>query len=61
MLFKGRKIYQGEAEGEALVTTMGISFFGGVDPETGIVVEKDHQLEGCLLYTSDAADECVNV
>ena len=46
MLFKGRKIYQGEAEGEALVTTMGISFFGGVDPETGIVVEKDHQLEG---------------
>lgn len=46
MLFKGRKIYQGVAEGEALVTSMGISFFGGVDPETGIVVEKDHQLEG---------------
>jgi predicted aconitase with swiveling domain len=46
MLFKGRRIYQGEAKGEALVTTMGISLFGGVDPETGIVVEKDHQLEG---------------
>lgn len=46
MLFKGRKIYQGVAEGEALVTWMGISFFGGVDPETGVVVEKDHQLEG---------------
>jgi predicted aconitase with swiveling domain len=47
MLFKGRKIYQGKAQGEALVTSMGISFFGGVDPESGVVVEKDHQLEGC--------------
>lgn len=46
MHFKGRKIYQGKTQGEALVTTMGISFFGGVDPETGVVVEKDHQLEG---------------
>lgn len=46
MLFKGRKIYQGKAQGEAMVTSMGISFFGGVDPETGVVVEKDHQLEG---------------
>ena len=46
MLIKGRKIYQGRAQGEALVTSMGISFFGGVDPETGVVVEKDHQLEG---------------
>jgi predicted aconitase with swiveling domain len=25
---------------------MGISFFGGVDPETGIVVERGHELEG---------------
>jgi predicted aconitase with swiveling domain len=33
-------------EGEALVTSMGISFFGGVDPDTGVVVEKDHELEG---------------
>ncbi len=46
MQFKARKIYQGKAQGEALVTSMGISFFGGVDPETGVVVEKDHQLEG---------------
>ncbi len=46
MHLKGRKIYQGKIQGEALVTTMGISFFGGVDPETGVVVEKDHQLEG---------------
>ena len=46
MKFQGRKIYQGRAEGEALVTSMGISFFGGVDPESGMVVEKGHELEG---------------
>lgn len=46
MKFQGRKIYPGVVEGEALVTSMGISFFGGVDPDTGVVVEKDHELEG---------------
>lgn len=46
MKFQGRKIFQGKAEGEALVTSMGISFYGGVDPESGVVVEKDHELEG---------------
>ena len=43
---QGRNIYQGRAEGEALVSRMGISFFGGIDPDTGIVVEKGHDLEG---------------
>lgn len=46
MKFQGRKIYQGTVTGEALVTSMGISFFGGVDPDTGVVVEKGHELEG---------------
>ncbi|MFX1564984.1 MAG: DUF126 domain-containing protein [Promethearchaeota archaeon] len=44
--FEGRKISPGIASGDALVTTQGISFYGGVDPETGVVVEKDHELEG---------------
>ncbi|MBM3144966.1 MAG: DUF126 domain-containing protein [Chloroflexi bacterium] len=44
--FIGRTIYKGIAEGETLVTSMGISFFGGVDPESGIVVERGHELEG---------------
>ncbi len=44
--FEGRKISPGTASGEALVSTQGISFYGGVDPETGVVVEKDHELEG---------------
>ncbi len=43
---KGRKISPGTVKGEALVSNQGISFYGGVDPETGVVVEKDHELEG---------------
>ena len=46
MKWQGRKIYGGSASGEALVTSMGISFFGGVDPESGVVIERDHELEG---------------
>ncbi len=43
---KGRIIYKGKAQGEALVTSMPISFYGGVDPNTGIVLEKGHELQG---------------
>ncbi len=46
MRFRGRSIYSGSAEGEALVTSQAISFFGGVDPETGLVLERGHELEG---------------
>lgn len=46
MKWQGRKIFPGMVEGEALVTRMGISFFGGVDPESGLVVERGHELEG---------------
>jgi len=46
MIFHGRKISPGSAEGGALTTSMGISFYGGIDPETGRVVEKGHALEG---------------
>jgi len=43
---KGRIIFKGKAEAEALVTTMPISFYGGVDPNTGVVIEKGHELQG---------------
>ena len=43
---KGRIIYKGKAQGEALVSEMPISFYGGVDPNTGVVMEKGHQLNG---------------
>jgi predicted aconitase with swiveling domain len=46
MEMKGRKICAGKARGEALVSAQAISFYGGVDPDTGIVVEKGHSLEG---------------
>lgn len=46
MIMKGRKVAKGTARGEALVSNEGISFYGGVEPETGKVVEKDHPLEG---------------
>lgn len=45
MVLNGRKISTGKVTGEALVTSMGISFYGGVDPTTGCVVEKGHELE----------------
>lgn len=46
MILTGRTIYPGQAEGPALVTSQAISFFGGVDPESGVVVERGHELEG---------------
>lgn len=46
MKLTGRKISSGSAEGEALVCSEPISFYGGVDPEKGIVTEKGHCLDG---------------
>ena len=45
-LVRGRKISGGRAEGLALVSHEPISFFGGVNPDSGIVTEKGHELEG---------------
>jgi hypothetical protein len=41
-----RPISKGTAEGVALVSDDPITFFGGVDPETGRVVERNHPLQG---------------
>jgi predicted aconitase with swiveling domain len=46
MEMKGRIILKGTAQEEALVTSMPISFYGGVDPNTGEVLEKGHELQG---------------
>jgi len=46
MTLTGRTIFPGRAEGQALVSRMGISFYGGVDPETGLVTEAGHDLHG---------------
>ena len=45
MKLKGRIIKSGTAEGIALVSSEPIGFLGGIDPETGIVIEPGHPLE----------------
>jgi len=42
----GRKVVAGRGAGEAIVSKRAISFFGGVDPRSGIVIEQGHDLEG---------------
>jgi predicted aconitase with swiveling domain len=46
MMMKGRKISKGKVSGTALVSEKTISFYGGVDPNTGVIVERGHDLEG---------------
>jgi predicted aconitase with swiveling domain len=43
---QGRVIKEGKAAGAALVSPEPIGFLGGVDPETGRVVEPGHPLQG---------------
>ena len=42
MILRGRRVMGGVAEGEALVSVEPVSFYGGVDPETGCVTEPGH-------------------
>ena len=46
IILEGRVVRAGEAEGEALVSPAPISFLGGVDPETGIILDPNHPLRG---------------
>ncbi len=43
---KGRIVKNGQVTGEALVTNEAMGWLGCVDPETGVVIEKGHSLEG---------------
>ena len=43
---KGRVISPGKAQGEAIVSRTPLSFYGGIDPKTGIVIEKGHEIGG---------------
>ncbi len=45
-VWEGRVIKAGQAEGIALVSPAPIGFLGGVDGETGLVIERGHPLEG---------------
>ena len=46
MKLTGRKVMGGIAEGEALVSTDSVSFYGGVDPVTGIITDPGHSAQG---------------
>jgi predicted aconitase with swiveling domain len=46
MILSGRSIFPGTVSGKALVSKLGISFYGGVDPETGMITEAGHDLHG---------------
>ena len=43
---KGRTIYPGRAKGIAIVSNEPIGFYGGIDSNTGIVIEEEHPLKG---------------
>lgn len=45
----GRKIVEGRTEGEALVTKEPLSFMGSINPKTGMVIERGHEIEGQCL------------
>jgi len=45
----GRVIVPGQATGLALVSDRPIGFLGGVDPDSGVVTEPGHPLEGCCI------------
>jgi len=42
----GKVVIKGVAEGQVLASTVGLSFWGGVDPETGIIIDHHHPLHG---------------
>ena len=46
MKIKGKSVTKGMTEGDAIVTRMPISFTGGMDPNSGIIREPNHELEG---------------
>lgn len=46
IILKGRKIVEGRCKAKALVSTKPLSFLGGVNPENGKIIEKDHDLYG---------------
>ncbi|QYZ80348.1 DUF126 domain-containing protein [Methanofollis formosanus] len=46
MIVKGRGIAKGSASGRLLVSDAPLSFLSGVDPESGVIIEEGHPLQG---------------
>jgi predicted aconitase with swiveling domain len=45
---QGQPVVAGVAQGEALAADAPLSFWGGFDPETGIIIDRRHPLSGYL-------------
>ncbi|WP_457094266.1 cis-3-hydroxy-L-proline dehydratase [Microvirga sp. P5_D2] len=45
----GRTLVAGDAQGELLSAMVGLSFWGGVDPQTGVVIDQHHPLRNQSL------------
>ncbi|GEO19046.1 cis-3-hydroxy-L-proline dehydratase [Microvirga aerophila] len=45
----GRTLVAGDAKGELLSALVGLSFWGGVDPQTGVVIDQHHPLRNQSL------------
>ena len=46
VIARGRGLSRGTGRGPVLVSAEPISFLGGVDPGTGMIIEKGHPLQG---------------
>lgn len=45
---RGQAVVAGSARAEALTADLPLSFWGGFDPETGVIIDRRHPLTGCL-------------
>lgn len=45
-MIKCRTISKGKTQGDLITSSEPISFLGGVDPNTGIVIDPNHELKG---------------
>jgi predicted aconitase with swiveling domain len=46
---RGQVLFDGEAHGEALVLREPLSLWGGLDPETGVLIDAHHPQRGAVL------------
>ena len=46
IILRGRKVVGGSAEGEAMVTKTPLGGWGALDPMTGTILERRHELRG---------------
>lgn len=62
-LAQAHSIQAGEAEGPILATSEGLSFWGGVDPATGTIIDIHHPLHGrsltgCIVMMPSSRGSC---